>query len=108
MAVVNTTLEVGLLTVPVGLEKVAETKEPSFDRATKNGNAVARIEVDSVTGERLESSEDIVKGGGEDAKSKTGFKEIPADKIAEINEATKIESFAVDSFVPLAEVPFER
>lgn len=109
MAIVNTTLNVGLLSIPVGLSKVAEMKEPTFDRASKNGNAIARIEVDSVTGERLGDEEgDIIKGVFEDAKSKTGFKEIPAEKILEINEATKIEEFNIDAFVPLAEVPFER
>lgn len=108
MAVVNTTLEVGLLSVPIGLEKVADKKEPSFDRATKNGNPIARVERDAVTAEVVDDEWPAVKGVWEDPKGKTGFREIAAELIEEINEATKIEAFQVDHFIPLEDVPFER
>lgn len=108
MAVTNTTLTVGLLAVPIGLEKIADTKEPSFDRATQNGNAIARIERDSVTAEVISEDFPVVRGVFEDPKGKTGFKPIPDEKIAEIEAATKIEEFAVEAFVPVEDLPTER
>jgi DNA end-binding protein Ku len=108
MAVTNTTLTVGLLAVPIGLEKIADAKEPTFDRATKNGNAIARIERDSVTAEVISEDFPVVRGVFENPKDKTGFREIPAEKIEEIEAATKIEEFAIEAFVPVEDLPVER
>lgn len=108
MAVTNTTLSFGMLSVPIGLDKIAEKREPSFDRATKNGNAIERIERDAVTAEVVGEDFPAVKGVFEDPKSKTGFREIAAELIKEIEEATKLDAFEIEAFVPLADIPFER
>src|SRR3954452_13882791 len=105
--VTTTTLTVGMLSVPIGLEKVADKKEPTFDRATQNGNAIKRTEMDSVTGEAVGEEWPAVRGVFADAKGKTGFTEIPAEKIEEIEAATKIEEFRIESFIDLAALPTE-
>lgn len=109
MAVVSTTLEVGAVIVPVGLNKVAERKEPTFGRATQNGNPVERVERDKVTHEELDSETfPAVYGVWDDEKTKTGFHPIPQDLIDMIEGETKLESFAVTDFIDYADVPWER
>lgn len=103
MAVVNTTLEVGMLSVPVGLNKVAESKDVKIDRASQNGNKIKRVERDELTSEVVES-DDVQRGVFAD----DGFKPIPADALEEIELATKIDTFAIEEFVSLEDVPFER
>lgn len=108
MSVTNTTLQFGLVAVPVGLDKVAESKDVKFDRASKNGNAAKQQYVDSVTGELLEGADDFKHGVWEDPKNKVGFREIAADVIAEIEVATKLDALEIETFIPVADVPFER
>lgn len=109
MAVVTTTLEVGAVIVPVGLNKVAERKEPSFGRATQNGNAIERVERDKVTHEELDAeSFPAVPGVWDDEKAKTGFHPIQRDLIDMIEAETKLDSFAVTDFIDIEDVPFER
>lgn len=108
MAVTNTTLTFGLVSVPVGLDKVADDNEVKLDRASAAGNPVKRQDLDAVTGEILEGKEAFAHGVWEDPKNKLGFHEIGAEVIAEIDAATKVEALEIEKFIPLSEVPFER
>jgi Ku protein len=98
----NTTLTVGLLTVPVALRKVTQKQDVKLDRATAAGNRVKRIEVDAVTGEVVDGE---FRHGRFDGDT---FHAIPESAIVAIEEETKIESFAIEHFVPLKDVPWER
>jgi DNA end-binding protein Ku len=108
MAVKNSTLTFGLVSVPVGLDKVADDNEIKLDRASAAGNPVKRQEIDAVTGEILEGKDAFARGVWEDPKNKVGFHEIAAEVVAEIDAATDIEAFEIEKFIPLSEVPFER
>jgi DNA end-binding protein Ku len=101
--VVNTTLQVATLSIPVAVKKITAKKDVELGRATLAGNAIARPDVDSVTGEKV-TAENIQKGVWEGDT----FKPISADSLAEIDEATKIEAFEISEFVPLASIPWER
>jgi DNA end-binding protein Ku len=106
-SITNTTLCVGLLVVPVGLKKMSESTDVRLDRASKDGNPIGRTEVDKVTGEVVMPG-DAQYGKYEDAKAGTGFRPISKDDIAAIEAETSIDTFDIEKFIPLADVPFER
>lgn len=98
----NSTLNVGMLSVPVSLRKVTQRQDVKIDRASPAGNRVKRHEVDAVTGELVEGEFLHGRFDGDE------FKEIPASAIAAIEAETKIEDFTIENFVPMKDVPFER
>jgi DNA end-binding protein Ku len=99
----NSVIEFGTLAVPVALKKITARGDVRFDRACKDGAAVKRLEVNENTGETVANG-DIVKG----VRDGDTFYEIPAAAIEQIDAATKLDSFAIEGFVPLDEVPWER
>lgn len=99
----NSTLTVGTLVVPVALKKISDKKEVAIGRAI-NGHKIARKEIDSVTGEVV-TPDAIQRGVWE---NDTVFKEIAADAIEAIEEATKLDEFAINTFIPYAAIPWER
>lgn len=100
----NSTLQVGLISVPVALKKIKATEDVLIGTASLAGNPVKMPKIDGVTGEAL-ASEDIQKGVWQDEDT---FKPIPAEALAELEAATKIEVFEVNEFIPLTAVPWER
>lgn len=102
--IANTTLRVGLLAIPVALRGITDSKDVSFESATPEGEAVTRPSVGGTTGRVFERAELIQ--GVTDADGK--FREIPKDAIEAAKEATQLDAFEIDSFVPLKDVPFER
>jgi DNA end-binding protein Ku len=101
--VLNTTLDFGVISIPVALRKVGTKADVRLDRASLNGNRIGRQEIDKETGEILdrESIQYGVWDGDE-------FRPIPQDAIDAIEAATKIENFEIDYFVPLKDIPWER
>lgn len=98
----NSTLSVGLLTVPVALRKITQNSDVKLDRASEHGNKIKRHEVDEITGE-------VIEGECQYGKFVDGvFHPIPASAIASIEAETKIEDFTIEHFIPLKDVPFER
>jgi DNA end-binding protein Ku len=99
----NSVIEFGTLAVPVALRKVSTKGEVNFDRAAPDGSLIKRLEVNANTGETVESA-DIIRG----VRDGEVFHEIPATAIDAINVQTKLDSFTIEGFVPLDEVPWER
>lgn len=99
----NTTLQFGMLSVPVALRKIRAAEPPSLGRATPDGKAVTQVlsaAGDSAPVERAE----LLRGvwDGDD------FKPIPAEDLEALEEATKLEALEITEFIPLSDVPFER
>jgi Ku protein len=101
--VLTSTLSFGLVSAPVRLKKVSESKATELKTASPEGNPLARVYLDGVTGEVVENG-DLRKGLFE----ADGFHEISQDALTAIDEATKLEVIEVTGFIPLADVPFER
>jgi DNA end-binding protein Ku len=99
----NSVIEFGTLAIPVALKKISTKGEVNFDRACPDGAKVKRIEVHENTGKVI-AADTIVRGvrDGED------FHVIPAEAIEAIEAQTKLETFAIEGFVPLDDVPWER
>lgn len=101
----NSTLTIGgTFHVPVSLRKITSKGDVNFHRGCADGAEVKRLEVNGLTGEPVEAA-DIVKGF-RDADGT--FYPIPAEAIANIDAATKLDSFEVDFFVPLEDIPLAR
>jgi DNA end-binding protein Ku len=107
MAGRNTMLEIGALIVPVKLEKISVRTDVRLDRATEHGNKIKRIEMDSVTGEEVLDGS-IKQGVFENPKEGTGFREIPAEALEAIKEQTTLDTFEIEHFVPVKDLPTER
>lgn len=103
----NTTLSFGLLTVPVALHKVSTREDVKIDRASPNGNKLKRVEIDSVTGETVDSLH-VQRGIYDNPRTGEGFREIPDAAIDAIEAETKLDGFQIEGFIPLKDVPFER
>lgn len=110
---INTTLQVSAITIPVGMRKIKQSQDVKIERATLDGNkAVQRLfdaqvaEDDAnITAENVLTDEDFQYGVFE---SEGVFKPISADAIKEIEEATKLDTFAVEEFIPVSAIPWER
>lgn len=100
----NTTLTVGLLSVPVALRKITSKTDVKIDRASKAGNKIERKEFDSVTGELIGGADDVQHGKWDGDE----FRPIPQDALDAIEAETKIEEFVVEHFIPLKDLPVER
>jgi DNA end-binding protein Ku len=102
----NSTLSIGgTFHVPVALRKITTKGEVNFHRGAKEGGAaVKRLEVDADTGKTLEAA-DIAKGFRDEDGT---FYPIPDEAIANIEAATKLDSFDVEFFVPLADISRAR
>jgi len=107
MAGKNTLLEIGALIVPVRLEKVSVKQDVKLDRATARGNKIKRIEVDAVTGEALLDG-DEKRGVFENPKEGTGFREVPQEALDAITEQTILDTFEIEDFVAVKDLPTER
>lgn len=112
-SVLNTTLEFGVVSVPIAVMPARSSRDVELDNASPDGNAMNQVYVDAVLGTKCERA-DWRKGifrSKPDKKDRStwgDFTEIPADAIAEIEEGAQVETFEIKEFVPLAEVPFER
>lgn len=98
----NSTLNIGLLSVPVALRKITQKQDVKLDRASAAGNPIGRLEIDKVTGEVIEGEVQHGKFDGET------FRPIPQAALDAIEAETKIDSFEIEHFIPLKEVPWER
>jgi DNA end-binding protein Ku len=107
MAGRNTMLEIGALIVPVKLEKISVRTDVKLDRATKDGNKIKRVEMDSVTGEEC-LADSIKQGVFENPKEGSGFREIPQEALAAIKEQTTLDTYEIEYFVPVKDLPTER
>jgi len=96
--------EVPLFHFPVQICKAtSDASEVKFDRAAPSGGELTRQEIDSVTGEVV-ASEDVLRG----VRTGDSFSTIPAEKIAEITDATKLDDVRVIDTVELDAVPRDR
>lgn len=112
-SILNTTLEFGVVSVPIAVMPVTSKQEMALDRANAEGHALERIDIDAVNGAKLEKGEERKgifkeKPSTRDRSTWADFREIPKDVLDDIAEATAVESFEIEGFMPLAEVPFER
>jgi non-homologous end joining protein Ku len=111
-----TVLEIGdeaPFLVPVSLKHISTSSDVSLESASPRGNAVGQVYVDLITAEPVKRDE-IRKGIFRSKRSKkdketwSDFAEISADDIAIIDDATALDTFRIEHFIPLADVPFER
>lgn len=99
--------------IPVSLKKIAASPDTSLDSASPDGNPLKQVNVDLGTGAVVER-EEIRKGVFAVKPKKTdkttwhSFKEISKDDLELIEDATQIDSFVVENFIPLKDVPLER
>lgn len=111
-AVANSTLQVGLLSIPVALHKISDPKEVKFDRASDTGAALTRTEVaevvDTKTGVVTEQkvAPTEIQYGVRDENDK--FHPISAEAIKEAEALTKLDIFEVSAFVHLKDLPRSR
>lgn len=123
-SVLNTTLELGLVTVPIKVHPTRTRNEITLDRATPvftevdgeqvatGYHAIEQVELDAVT--RLPRDEQVIYGIFEskpdpkDRATWSGFRPIAPDALEAIAEETKIESLAIDGFIDAKDVPMER
>ena len=103
-AVSNSTLQVGLLSIPVALCKIKPTEEVLIGRASAAGNPIKRVESDAVTGEVV-GEESVAQKGVWDGDD---FKPITPEALEELAAVTAIEVFEITEFIPLSSVPWER
>lgn len=112
MAVANTTLQLGMFSIPVALHKVIDPKEVTFDRAGAAGGTIKREETEEVveptTGEvKVEKvAREAVQYGVRDHEGT--FHPIANEDILAVEEATKLDMFEIYEFVPFKDVPWER
>lgn len=113
MAGQNTLLEVqaeggiSRFVVPVKLEKISVRADVTLDSASPNGNKIKQVKTDAVTGEPV-ASDEVKKGVFDNPKDGTGFREIPQDALDAIEAETKLDSFQINYFVPVKDLPKER
>lgn len=121
-ALLNTTLEFGLVSVPIAVMPMESKQEVELDRGLPVFNdkdevvdyhALNTIEVDALT--RVPRGETVPLHGvfteKPDKKEKstwTGFKPIAPEAMEAIDENTKIDTFLIDGFIPKSDIPFER
>lgn len=111
-----TTLEIGAdgaFQIPVTLKRITSQTEVSLDSASPAGNPVKLILKDATTDEEFERSEarkGVFRSKPNKSKKESwsDFVEISKDDLDVIAEATNIENFTVDHFIPLKDVPLER
>lgn len=114
-----TTLEIGepgsAFSIPVTLKKIKTASDVSLDTATQFGEPTGTTPVSAATDRVLEEVDLPLQKGVFKSKPVKGdkrtwgdFAPISADDLATIEEATKIEAFTVEHFIPLADVPMER
>lgn len=103
-SVLNTNLQIGMFTVPVAFYPLADKQDPELVQATAEGHEVGITPYDKVTGETIDSDE-ILKGvRGVDGV----FHPISKDDLESIEAATKLDYFEIESFIPVAGVPWQR
>lgn len=112
-----TTLAVGeegsAFAIPVSLKKIRTQSDVSLDTASPDGHPIKTQKVDLVTDALVENDE-VQSGVFRSKPKKTDkttwddFAPISKDDLATIADATDIETFVIDRFIPLATVPFER
>lgn len=125
-SVLNTTLEFGLVSVPIKVMPVESKQEVDLDNAialteitgakiSTVYHACSQLLIDAVT--KLAIARDgatFVKGRFESKPDKddrstwSDFKAIDPDALAAIKAETKLDAFAIEGFIPMAEVPTER
>lgn len=115
------TLEVGLVRVNVSLRAASEKKDITLERATPDGRRIKRIDIPEpeegaakielallrnekgeLQAQQFEGAP--IKGVWEDGE----FHEIPASEIEVIDELTKLDTFTVQEFIPIEDIPWER
>jgi DNA end-binding protein Ku len=94
---------VGALIAEVKVKKATSPKGTELKYATPDGREVKQVYVCEETGEVFPRTE-LVKG----VFMPDGFREVPADQMAVIDEESKLDSLDVEGFVPLAQVPWDR
>jgi DNA end-binding protein Ku len=103
----NTTLGFGMVSLEVALKKAGAKKDVKFDRATDEGHAIGRVEIDAVTKRQLEDSDLIQKG----YRAPSGeFFPISGDAIEVIDNARAdaLPGLDIEEFVAVKDLPYER
>jgi non-homologous end joining protein Ku len=113
-----TTLEIGadgLFAIPVSVSKIRTQTDVSLDTATAGGDPTGSKPVDAVTGRLLEEGDLPLQKGIFASKPKksdrttwSDFKPISPEDLEVIEDATKLDAFTIDHFIPLKDVPFDR
>jgi DNA end-binding protein Ku len=114
-----TRLEIGeegsAFAIPVSLKKIRSATDVQLDTATKFGEPVGEKKVEARTGKLLEEVDLPLQKGvfrSKPNKSKretwSDFAPIKPEDLDTIQDATNIETFVIESFIPLAQVPMER
>jgi len=111
--VLNTTLEFGILSIPVSVKSISEPKEVNFVRGTADGDKVKRQEVSAKVSDALAAGAEAVKALDADEVQRgvmvdDVFVPIPKEEIEKIEAMTKLDSMRIETFIPYEDVPFER
>lgn len=112
-----TMLEIGeegsAFAIPISLKKIGSKSDVTFDSASPGGNPLKEVKVDLVTGEVVPSGE-VQKGTFRSKPRKSDkatwgdFAVVKPEDLDTIAEATALDTFVVEHFIALADVPMER
>lgn len=100
----STTLNVGLISALVSLRTAKETKAPSFEMGSPNGERVKQVYIVEDTGEIVGTSAEVPRGVWDGDT----FRPVDKDTIKAIDESVKIDGITVEGFVSADDVPWER
>lgn len=108
MSVKSTSLNFGMVSAPVRLEKIEDRQDVSFQLGSPEGHAVKQVYVDTTTGEIVGGRNECARGIYDDPKNKTGFRNVPTTAIEAIDESCAIDGITIDGFISLDEADQAR
>jgi Ku protein len=100
----STTLNFGMVSVGIRLQKAANKTGTAFKMASPAGNPVEQRYVDTVTGELFKPAD---LGKAVQAPD-GGYVPVSKDTVKAIDASVKIEDLTIDGFIDMTDVPMER
>lgn len=92
-----------MVTIPVGVCKIAESDRRKVERAGPSGEPLSQRLFDSATGLEVQD-EDIQYG----IKTADGFRSVPSRELEIIKERTQLSGIEIVEFIDYQNIPFER
>jgi Ku protein len=100
----STTLNFGMVSVGIRLQKAANKTGTAFKMASPSGNPVEQRYVDTVTGEILAPADCEKAAVAPDGS----YVLVSKDTVKAIDASVKIPDLSIDGFIDMDEVPMER
>lgn len=114
-----TMLEIGeegsAFAIPISVKKIKSQSDVTFDTATHFGVPVGEKKTEATTGRVLEEVDLPLQKGVFRSKPKktdkttwSDFVPVKPEDLQTITDATALDTFVIEHFIPLADVPMER